>query len=125
MPWHESIIEAELAKAKVLVNATSVGLEADESPLPAEVIPPDLLVMDLIYNPARTRLLRDAEAAGCQVMNGELMLLHQGAAAFTLWTGQPAPVELMAERLSEGLSASSAAGGAADGGAGTAGTPGA
>jgi shikimate dehydrogenase len=125
MPWHESIIEAELAKAKVLVNATSVGLEPDESPLPAEVIPPDLLVMDLIYNPARTRLLRDAEAAGCQVMNGELMLLHQGAAAFTLWTGQPAPVELMAERLSEGLSASSAAGGAADGGAGTAGTPGA
>lgn len=103
MPWHESIIEAELAKAKVLVNATSVGLHGDESPLPAEVIPPDLLVMDLIYNPARTRLLQDAEAAGCQVLNGELMLLHQGAAAFTLWTGQPAPVELMRERLAEGL----------------------
>lgn len=114
MPWHESIIEAELAKTKVLVNATSVGLHADESPLPGELIPPDLLVMDLIYNPARTRLLRDADAAGCQVLNGELMLLYQGAAAFTLWTGQPAPVELMREKLAEGLAA---AGGGAPAGA--------
>jgi shikimate dehydrogenase len=126
MPWHESIIEAELAKSKVLVNATSVGLHDEETPIPGELIPPDLLVMDLIYNPARSRLLRDAEAAGCQVQNGELMLLHQGAAAFTLWTGQPAPVELMGEKLAEGLAASGAnAGGAADGGAGTAGEPGA
>jgi shikimate dehydrogenase len=99
MPWHESIIESELAKAKVLVNATSIGLVSDESPLPAEIIPPDLLVLDLIYN--RTRLLRDADAAGSTVMDGELMLLHQGAAAFTLWTGQPAPLELMQQKLAE------------------------
>jgi shikimate dehydrogenase len=99
MPWHESIIEAELAKAKLLVNATSIGLVSDESPIPAEIIPPDLLVLDLIYN--RTRLLRDAEAAGNTIMDGELMLLHQGAAAFTLWTGQPAPLELMQEKLAE------------------------
>ncbi len=99
MPWHESIIEAELAKAKVLVNATSIGLINDDSPVPAEVIPPELLVLDLIYN--RTRLLRDAQAAGCTVMDGELMLLHQGAAAFTLWTGQPAPLDLMQEKLAE------------------------
>ena len=57
----------------------------------------DLLVLDLIY--AQTRLLRDAAAAGCTVADGELMLLHQGAAAFTLWTGQPAPLELMQEKL--------------------------
>ncbi len=125
MPWHESIIEAELAKSKVLVNATSVGLHDDDTPVPGELIPPDLLVMDLIYNPARSRLLRDAEAAGCQVQNGELMLLHQGAAAFSLWTGQPAPLELMREKLAEGLAeAGATAGGAADGGAGTAGEPG-
>lgn len=126
MPWHESIIEAELAKTKVLVNATSVGLHGDESPILAELIPPDLLVMDLIYNPPRSRLLRDAAAAGCQVLNGEVMLLHQGAAAFTLWTGQAAPVELMHEKLAAGLAAADAAeGGAADEGAGTAGEPGA
>jgi shikimate dehydrogenase len=126
MPWHESIIEAELAKTKVLVNATSVGLHGDESPIPAELIPPDLLVMDLIYNPPRSRLLRDAAAAGCQVLSGEVMLLHQGAAAFSLWTGQAAPVELMQEKLAAGLAAADAAeGGAADEGAGTAGEPGA
>ena len=99
MPWHESIIESELAKSKVLVNATSIGLTSDLSPIPAEILPPDLLVLDLIY--AKTRLLRDAEAAGCTVADGELMLLHQGAAAFTLWTGLPAPVELMQRALSE------------------------
>ena len=97
MPWHESIIEAELAKSKILINATSIGLTRDESPIPAEIIPPDLLVLDLIYD--RTRLLRDAEAAGASVLDGELMLLHQGAAAFALWTGQPAPLELMQEAL--------------------------
>ena len=99
MPWHESIIEAELAKTKLLVNATSIGLTTDESPVPAEVLLADLLVLDLIY--AKTRLLRDAAAAGAATSDGELMLLHQGAAAFTLWTGQPAPLELMQQKLAE------------------------
>jgi shikimate dehydrogenase len=99
MPWHESIIESELARTKVLINATSIGLLDDGSPIPAEVIPSDLLVLDLIYK--RTRFLRDAEAAGCTVMDGETMLLHQGAASFTLWTGQPAPLEVMAASLAE------------------------
>lgn len=97
MPWHASIIESELARAKVLVNATSIGLTSDESPIPAEILTSDLLVLDLIYN--RTRLLRDAEAAGCTARDGETMLLHQGAAAFTLWTGQPAPLDVMAQAL--------------------------
>jgi shikimate dehydrogenase len=99
MPWHESVIEAELAKTRVLVNATSIGLHGDESPIPGELIPPDLLVLDLIYR--QTRLLRDAQSAGCTVADGETMLLHQGAAAFTLWTGQPAPIELMQQKLAE------------------------
>jgi shikimate dehydrogenase len=97
MPWHESIIEAELAKARVLVNATSIGLTSDDSPIGADTLNPELLVLDLIY--ARTRLLRDAAAAGCTVADGELMLLHQGAAAFELWTGQPAPLDLMRAQL--------------------------
>jgi shikimate dehydrogenase len=101
MPWHESVIEAELSKAKVLINATAIGLHGDLSPVPGELLPPELLVLDLIYNPTRSRLLRDAAAAGDSVMNGELMLLHQGAAAFTLWTGQAAPLELMQRKLEE------------------------
>jgi shikimate dehydrogenase len=99
MPWHESIIESELAKTKVLVNATSIGLSGDVTPVPGEIIPPELLVLDLIYN--RTRFLREAEAAGSTIQDGELMLLHQGAAAFTLWTGKPAPLELMQRKLEE------------------------
>ncbi|HEY8637152.1 MAG TPA: shikimate dehydrogenase [Candidatus Limnocylindrales bacterium] len=99
MPWHDSIIEAELAKTRVLINATSIGLTRDESPIPAEALNGELLVLDLIY--ARTKLLRDAAAAGATVADGELMLLHQGAAAFTLWTGQPAPLELMQQKLAD------------------------
>ena len=102
MPWHESVIEAELAKTKVLINSTAVGLSSDETPIPAELLPPELLVLDLIYTPAQTRLLRDAKSAGASgTMNGELMLLHQGAAALQLWTGQPAPLDLMRQKLEE------------------------
>ncbi|MBA2557052.1 MAG: shikimate dehydrogenase [Chloroflexi bacterium] len=114
MPWHESVIEAELAKTRVLINCTAVGLSSDESPIPAELLPPDLLVLDLIYTPKETRLLREARAAGAAgVMNGDLMLLHQGAADFELWTGRPAPLDLMRERLEEARSAGEQAGEAA------------
>jgi len=99
MPWHESVLEAELAKTKLLVNATSVGLTPGETPIPAELLPPDLLVMDLIYNPPQSQLLKDAAAARCVVMNGEQMLLQQGALSFELWTGKPAPVEVMQAEL--------------------------
>jgi shikimate dehydrogenase len=99
MPWHESIIESELAKTKIVINATSIGLTNDESPVPAEILTGDLLVLDLIY--ARTKLLRDAEAAGAATSDGELMLLHQGAASFTLWTGQPAPLDVMQQALQD------------------------
>jgi shikimate dehydrogenase len=99
MPWHESIIESELAKTKILVNATSIGLTSDVTPVPAEALHGDLLVLDLIYS--TTRLQRDAAAAGATTADGELMLLHQGAAAFTLWTGQAAPLDLMQAKLAE------------------------
>lgn len=99
MPWHESIIEAEIAKTKVLVNATSIGLASDVSPVGATLLHGELLVLDLIY--AKSRLLRDAATAGATTADGEQMLLHQGAAAFTLWTGQPAPLDVMQAALAE------------------------
>jgi shikimate dehydrogenase len=102
MPWHESIIESELAKTKVLVNATSIGLGTDESPIPAEILTADLLVLDLIYG--GTRLLRDAEKAGCTTSDGGTMLLHQGAASFELWTGQTAPLDVMEAALDDARS---------------------
>jgi shikimate dehydrogenase len=99
MPWHESVLEAELAKTKVVVNATSLGMAAGETPIPAELLPPDLFVIDLIYNPPVTQLLRDAASARDATIGGELMLLQQGARAFELWTGKPAPVEVMQAEL--------------------------
>jgi shikimate dehydrogenase len=99
MPWHESVLEAELAKTKLLVNATSVGLTPGETPIPAELLPPDLLVMDLVYNPPQSQLFKDAAAARCVVMNGEQMLLQQGALSFELWTGKAAPIEVMQAEL--------------------------
>jgi len=99
MPWHDSIIESELARTKVLINATSIGLADDISPIPGEVLTGDLLVLDLIYK--RTRLLRDAEAVGAAANDGETMLLHQGAAAYTLWTGQAAPLDVMGQALAD------------------------
>lgn len=118
MPWHESVIEAELAKTKILVNATALGMHEEDVAVPAELLPADLLVMDMVYNPPVTRLLRDAAAARDTTLNGEAMLLAQGAASFTLWTGQPAPVERMQQELTaareRGLEAAGGDGGAGD-----------
>jgi shikimate dehydrogenase len=99
-PWHESVIEAELGKADILINAISVGRDPDESPLAAELLPPDMYVLDLHYVPKETRLLKDAAAAGASaVMNGDVMLLNQSAAAFELWTGQKAPMATLKKQL--------------------------
>lgn len=99
-PWHESVIEAELAKTDILINASSVGRNPEESPLPAELLPPDIRVLDLHCVPEETKLLRDAAAAGAtRVMNGDLMLIGQIAAAFELWTGETAPVDVIKRQL--------------------------
>ncbi len=99
MPLHESVLEAELARTKLLINCTSVGMTAGDTPVPAVLLTPDLLVLDLVYNPPEPRLVHDAKAAGATAMNGELMLLTQGAKSFELWTGRPAPVDVMQAEL--------------------------
>jgi shikimate dehydrogenase len=86
-----------LAGAAILINATSVGMTPDEgaSPVPADLLRPELVVFDIVYNPIRTRLLKEAEAAGCRTAGGIDMLAWQGALAFEKWTGQQAPLDLM------------------------------
>ena len=89
LPWHESVIEAELAKTKVLINASATPNPAEVSPVPAELLPPELMVLDLTYIPPEPKLLRDARAASAtSALNGDLMFIHQTAAAFGLWTGR-------------------------------------
>jgi shikimate dehydrogenase len=99
-PWHESVIEAELAKTDILINASAMGSDPNETPIPAELLPADILVLDLQYVPEETRLLREAKAAGAtRVMNGDIMLVVQTAAAFELWTGEKAPMEVIKQQL--------------------------
>ena len=59
---------------------------------------PELVVADVVYEPQETRLLREAKAAGCQTFNGMFKLLHQGAKAFQIWTGQEMPVSVIKEK---------------------------
>ncbi len=94
-------LEEALAGSSLLINATNVGMAAQEgqSLVPASLLRRDLFVADVIYNPRQTRLLLDAREAGCRSMNGLGMLLHQGAAAFRLWTGQEMPLEAIREKF--------------------------
>lgn len=91
-----------VAGSVVLANATNVGMGKllGVSPLPdTAVLRPDLFVSDVVYSPLRTRFLEQAEEAGCRTMNGIGMMLHQGAAAFELWTGQKMPLDYVREHL--------------------------
>lgn len=92
-----------LADADVLVNATSVGMEEDRSPVPREALHADLAVLDAVYSPIETRLLRDAAALGATTVDGAWMLLFQGVEAFEHWTGRDAPVDAMNDALRERL----------------------
>jgi len=84
-----------LVDADVLVNCTSVGMEEDASPVPADALHADLAVLDAVYTPVETRLLREAAAAGARTVDGAWMLLYQGVEAFERWTGREAPVAAM------------------------------
>lgn len=88
-----------VANADVVVNATSVGMETDVSPVPADALHGDLAVLDAVYRPLETRLLRDAADAGATTVDGAWMLLYQGVEAFEIWTGREAPVAVMNDAL--------------------------
>jgi shikimate dehydrogenase len=100
---HGLDLESLLVDADVLVNATSVGMESDETPVPAAALHGDLAVLDAVYTPLETRLLREAETAGATTVDGAWMLLYQGVEALERWTGREAPVEAMNEALRDAL----------------------
>ncbi|MCH8891557.1 MAG: shikimate dehydrogenase [Myxococcales bacterium] len=81
----------------ILVNTTSVGLAGDESPVDPSWITAGTVVMDTVYEPPETRLLRDAASRGARTIPGKWMLVHQAAEQLREWTGLDAPVEVMAK----------------------------
>ncbi len=98
---NEPNLKKALVGADILVNTTSVGMSPrrDESPVPKRLLKPGLTVFDIVYNPLKTRLLREAEASGAEVIAGLDMLAWQGALAFEMWTGVAAPLEVMREEI--------------------------
>jgi shikimate dehydrogenase len=97
-------MEREMENVDLIINATSVGMKrTDPEVVPASLIEPHHLVYDMVYAPARTRLIADAEEAGAKAANGLSMLLWQGVLAFEFWFDSAAPAEAMRKGLSESL----------------------
>lgn len=93
---------APLAEAGLLINSTSIGMEpeADHSPLAdGKGLHDGLVVVDIVYKPLQTMLLQQAHAAGARTVDGLGMLVHQGARAFEIWTGETPPTDVMRKAL--------------------------
>ncbi|MDA1003809.1 MAG: hypothetical protein O3B31_10765, partial [Chloroflexi bacterium] len=88
-----------MGAAEIVIQATSLGLPhspgAELSPIPTELFVRDQIVLDLVYGREPTPFVRAAMAAGARASDGLGMLVHQGAASFTLWTGHEAPLDVM------------------------------
>jgi len=91
--------------SELILNCSPVGMhpKSEVSPVPLEMLRSGMVVYDAVYNPAETKLLRDARAAGCRTVSGLDHFLRQAVEQFELWTGQSAPVETMRRVLTESL----------------------
>lgn len=90
----------------IVIQATSAGLNKKEGVeiVPGNQLTKTMVVMEVIYTPRDTRIIRDAHKAKAQTITGERMLLHQGAAAFSLWTSKKAPFAAMEKAVEQELS---------------------
>jgi len=93
----EETLQQALRDSTVVLHCSPLGMspKVNETCIPACLLGRHLTVMDIVYNPLETRLLREAKAAGCKTIRGLEMFLHQAAAQFELWTGKPAPADVM------------------------------
>ena len=94
----KNILKRKIEESDLLINATSVGMKENISLIEDKsFFRKDLIVCDIIYNPAKTKLLQIAEKEGCKIINGIGMLLYQGALSFELWTNKKMPVDYIKE----------------------------
>ncbi|NQT30146.1 MAG: shikimate dehydrogenase [Candidatus Saganbacteria bacterium] len=99
-------LQTAIDKADILVNSTPIGMEPniERNPLDENIrLPANLLVYDLVYNPAQTKLITLAKKSGCKTCSGLGMLVRQGAAALGIWTGKEAPIALMRKAAEKAL----------------------
>jgi shikimate dehydrogenase len=101
VPFVPAALNQTASQAAMVVNATSLGMGSDDVPpdLPLQGLGPDQVVVDLVYRPGGTPWLAAAAARGARTVDGLGMLLHQGAAAFSQWTGREAPLAAMKRGL--------------------------
>jgi shikimate dehydrogenase len=105
--WEKLSSTNTLSNCDLIVHCTTIGMkdspQEGQSPLSLEVIPKNVLVYDVVYNPWLTPLLRLAQKAGANILGGLPMLVYQGAASFKVWTGREAPVDIMVDKAREAL----------------------
>ena len=102
----EETLGEAIKRSQVLIHCTPLGMhpKVDGTCVPKNLLGSHLTVMDIVYNPRETRLLREAREVGCTTIPGLEMFLHQAAAQFELWTGQSAPTEVMRKILEDQFS---------------------
>ncbi|GJL63592.1 MAG: shikimate dehydrogenase (NADP(+)) [Nitrospirales bacterium] len=100
---NQESLESGIADSHVLIHCTPIGMHphVDNSCVDKALLTPNLIVMDIVYNPLETQLLRDAREAGCNTIRGVEMFVNQAVGQFERWTGQPAPVDVMRAILEE------------------------
>jgi shikimate dehydrogenase len=100
-------LEARVAETQVLIHCTPVGMhpKTEESVVPKSMMHADLAVMDIVYNPLKTKLLVDAEERGLKIVPGVEMFVNQAIVQFELWTGRNAPRDVMREVVLQHLGA--------------------
>lgn len=99
-------LSEHIKDSDILINATSVGMHPHEDAtlVTADMMHPELVVFDIVYNPLETRLLKEARRAGVKrIVNGVKMLVYQGAASFKIWTKKEPPVALMEKVVTDAL----------------------
>lgn len=105
LPLDESVLKKELKDATIFINCTPIGMKdtMDQSLIiDKNTLHKDLFVVDIIYDPLKTKLLSMAEEVGCKTMNGIGMMIYQGALAFKIWTNADMPIDYIDEVLFKG-----------------------
>jgi len=97
--------EFKKPKCRILINTTSLGMTPDieTTPVKQKNLDRNMIIMDIVYNPLKTRFLKEAAEIGCLTVDGACMFVYQGAYQFELWTGLKAPVNVMKKAVLDAL----------------------
>jgi len=95
----------QLPEVDIIVNTTSLGMtpKVETTPIPKDLLKPNHIIFDVVYNPLETQLIKDAKSIGCKTISGVNMLVHQGAQSLRIWLGIEPPTEIMKEVVLESL----------------------